>query len=257
MRKTPSTFCGKFGIAFLNYLNRKLLAVKFSHLYCNSWTCPRCSAIKAKKVKNLIRQVIIENKLKYALVLTLDPKLIPPEYLPEGDNLSHKYITKLFNTLLTNLKREHSKSEKIKYVWVIEFQPKSTGNAHLHIVLNTRLSIDRIRKIWTRIGGGNWMWAEKVRTIDGIAAYMGKYITKGVNEHDSDKSNLHFFEKRYSISRSCTRFKNTIKPLINKKLTFKQFTNHVSKFNLTWVYNRLVLENYDDNEVISAPDPSP
>lgn len=246
--ETPK-FCRKHGIALLYFEKDILKCARFSRINCNSWRCPDCAKIKAAQVKNLIKEVIMLNNLGYFLTLTLDPGKIPCKCLPQGDNLTHKYITKLFNTLLTNLRRKYS---GLKYVWVVEFQ--ANGNAHLHILLDKRLDINNVRIIWTRIGGGHIMKIEQVRSLIGIASYLSNYIVKGI-KHVEASSNLHYFEKRYAISRSCIRTVKSTRS-INPGGTISDLQQQLDNYGLNEVYNLLQSDQFaDGEEIIFVPNP--
>lgn len=247
-RSDTPKFCKKHGMAFLHFQQGKLTKAELVRIPCNSWTCPACAVIKAIKAKYLIKEVAILNNLLYFLTLTLDPSLIPPEFLPEGDNLTHKYITHKFNVLLTNLRRKY---KHIKYVWVVEFQ--KNGNAHLHILLDQRIDIDLVRTIWTRIGGGHIMRIEKVQSLTGIANYLSNYIVKSINDNNANHS-LHYFERRYSISQSCIRPQKSLEPLITNQSSL-DVSRILSKLGLHEVYNRLQHGTFADGEVIEFDQP--
>src|SRR3989338_1243650 len=230
MRSRPSTFCRQNKSMLLHYENGKISHATFLRIPCRSWTCPDCAPIKTHRVTALLKDIIIRNDMKYFLTLTLDPANIPSEYLvPE--NQTHKYITKLFNSLLSNIRLIE---KDLRYVWVIEFQ--RNGNAHMHIVLNTRLDIVQVRKIWTRIGGGPQSRVMQIRDLVSIAAYLAKYVGKSLL---GSIGNLHYFERRYSISHYC------IRPIIPKAQPFYPELSHVghcailSQVGLLWVYNKL------------------
>jgi hypothetical protein len=182
------------------------------------------------------------NKMKYFLTLTLDPKIIPAQYFG-NDNQTHKYITKLFNTFATNIRRE---SDDFRYVWVVEFQKKS-GLAHLHILINTRLNIKPVRAHWKRIGGGAQIQVSKIKNLVGIAEYISKYLIKGMN---GNIGHLHHFERRYSISRSCKRpILIKAKPLYRESSSY-EIREKLYKENLGWVYNKLLLGDFTDGEEV-------
>lgn len=241
IRGRPPRFCRRNNIAFLHYVSNALQRITYRRLPCGSWTCPDCAPRKATAVASLLREIIVCNEMKYFLTLTLTPNAIPESYI-QPTNRTHKYITKLFNTLLTNLRR---KTSDLRYVWVVEFQ--KNGNAHLHIALNTRLNIVDVRAIWVRIGGGQQCRVERIKSRYGIAVYITKYLTKGLI---TSIGNLHYFERRYSISRSC------IRPVLEKAgalypdLSGIDLRRKVAKDGLTGVYNRLVLGDFTDGETV-------
>ena len=246
MLKDPPYFCKKFGAALLKFTNGNFDSVTFLKLLCNSWRCPNCAPIKARIAANLIRGVIIINKMKYFLTLTLDPKIIPEKY---GDR-TQKYITDLFNTLRTNISRMVKGGDIFKYVWVIEFQKLHTNNAHLHIAINTRLDIVEVRKIWQRIGGGPQMYVDEIKDLLSVSGYLSKYLVKNVT--DDSINNLYHFEKRYGISQSCIRPKKSTEQFYPDLSNFEK-QNVLKSKNIDWVYNMLIKDLYIDGEKILAP----
>lgn len=245
---SPPPFCNRDRIAILQLADGQLKKIKYTRRLCNSWTCPGCQIRKAILTKYLLRDVIFMNKLDYFLTLTLDPKKIPSDF---KDN-THEYITKIFNHFITVIKRKKfkyfhkeknryytlnlsSQEEKLKYVWVIEFQ--SNGNAHLHILFNKFLPIDVIRKVWEHVGGGNMMRIEKIKSLIGISNYVSDYIVKGVSEHSKQVSQLKFFQKRYAISTSCVRPKKQSQKADPTDDRFKE------------VYNTLNSDEYEEKEI--------
>lgn len=240
MLPRPPKSCMRKGVALLKYIHGKFVSVTFHLLRCNSWRCPRCAPEKAKQVMRLLREIIILNEMRFFLTLTLDPSLIPEKFKKH----THKYIMKIFNTFLTNIRRIQ---KDLKYVWVIEFQ--KNGNAHLHIVLNTRLDINLVREIWTRIGGGVQIHVDYIKDLSSVAYYISKYIGKGLEKLQF----LRHFEKRYGISRSCIRPKKTSQPFYPELSNFgKQVVMHQQ--GNAWVYNKLLRGDFVDGEEISAPE---
>ncbi|OGG03954.1 hypothetical protein A2W14_05830 [Candidatus Gottesmanbacteria bacterium RBG_16_37_8] len=248
-RVIPPKFCNTFRIAFIKFIDGKPKQVIFSRIPCNSWTCPKCQLNKALSVKYYLRDVIVLNNLSYFLTLTLDPSKIPDQFLSN----SHRYITKLFNHFNTILRRKYEKKikEKIKYVWVLEFQKSSI--AHLHILYNHFLPIKLISALWVHVGGGHIMWIENVKTLIGVSNYISDYIVKGIKENNSE-SYFRFFQRRYSISKTCIRpISNKIKQLY-KDLKTTEFTRAMVDANLVWVYNNLNSPNYKE-KIVDIPAP--
>jgi len=245
----PPSFCRRDRIAIVQKEHNKVVKIKYTKRNCNSWTCPHCQFKRALKVKYLLRDVIVLNKLSYFLTLTLDPSKIPPSYTKN----THEYITKLFNHFITVIKRKKfkyhhkiknryytlnfkSQGDKLKYVWVIEFQ--KNGNAHLHILFSKYLPIDIIRKVWSHVGGGNMMRIEKVFSLEGVSHYVSDYIVKGIHNNSNEASQLKYFQKRYSISRSCIRPESKINKADPADETLRE------------VYNTLNSDEYEEKEII-------
>jgi hypothetical protein len=224
IRKSPPSFCKKYRTGIIKTKNSIITEAIFKPMPCMSWTCPECAQYKALRVKYKVIDIILQNDLCYLLTLTLDPQKIPKEYTEH----THKYITKLFNHFITTLKRKRfryydkrksqwfvfdlkNSDKKLKYVWVCEFQ--KNGNAHLHILFNQFLPVEILRSVWVQIGGGHIMKIEKVKSPQGISMYLTNYIVKGLKNQEKEKG-FRYFERRYSISKSCARTKSEIQPMI-------------------------------------------
>lgn len=263
IRSAPPRFCGMYKSAKMRVTGNQLLEVIFSKIPCNSWCCPVCSVRKALRLKYWLREIIELNNLDRFITLTLDPKKIPVEY----QNDTHRYITKLFNHFLTVLRRKKypywmasqnryfyfdlsKATEKLKYVWVIEFQ-KKTHNAHMHILTNQYLPAVVIRKIWEDIGGGTQMRLEKVISTKGISNYITDYLVKGIKDTDvtvKQGYGFKYFERRYSVSKSC------IKPEKQLNELFKYLPNELKekeliKQNLGWIVKELYNQDTDYTKV--------
>jgi hypothetical protein len=244
IRKTKPYFCKNGKVAFLHAEKGVIKNAKFTRVPCNSWTCPDCYLHKALYIKYYFREVIQLNNLAYFLTLTLDPKKIPSEYA----NNTHKYITKIFNHFITILKRDKANQslDILKYVWVIEFQ--KNGNAHMHILLNKYLPITVVRKLWMHVGGGIQMKILPIKTLEGMSNYISDYIVKGIKgEREEKPYGFNYFERRYSISRSCKRPEKT-KITSYSKLTFIEKIRMFEEMNLEWVYKTLY--NLKENDII-------
>lgn len=198
MKLYPSAFCASQKLAFFEISNSKLVSAEERPSRCKSWSCPRCASHNAWRVRRLLENVVLLNDLEYFFTLTLSPERIPLEY---RDN-THKYITMLFNKLILYLKREFKFAIPLKYIWVMEYQ--KNGNAHMHGMWNQYVDVNKIRKIWVSIGGGQQMFVSKARDLIRTARYVSKYLSK---TFDSDYSEFYYFQKRYVISQNCIRKK--------------------------------------------------
>ncbi len=247
-------YCKSHRIGLLEFKGDRLSSIKFSPILCKSWTCPECSLKKAIKTKYLLKDVIILNKLDYSLTLTLDPKKLPPNIKTDKCNYTHTYITKIYNHFLTVLRRKKfsyydkskrkwesfsykSSKEKLKYVWVIEFQ--GNGNAHMHILLNRFIPIEVIREVWTQVGGGVMMKIERVKSVLGYSMYLTDYIVKGLKD-TKGSGGFNYYERRYCISKSCIRQEPTYEALGKSE---EEEDQKLKDLDITWVKNYL----YDDS----------
>lgn len=248
IRSEPPYFCRKNKLAIFKYKDGEMDWAKFTRIGCKSWTCPVCSIKRALKVKYELRDIIQLNKLSVFLTLTLDPKKIPEEY----KNNTHKYITKIFNHFLTILRRSslNKGKEKLKYVWVIEFQ--KNGNAHMHILFNKFLPIKEIRKLWVHTGGGRMMKVEAVKTLEGISNYISDYIIKGIKGDYEKQSGFMHGQKRYAVSRSCDRPGITMKPILPRHSLHELFWELKSQ-NMEWIFDKLYELENDDIVIKNKP----
>lgn len=247
VRHEPPTYCKRIPIAAIEYSGEEIVKITLSRIACKSWTCPRCNKVKALKVKYLLRETAIINNLGYFLTLTLDPKKVPTGILSDKQNNTHKYITTLFNTFITDLKRNTLSNVKLKYIWVLEFQ--KNGNAHLHILFNNFISINLIRRIWVRVGGGHIMYVEPAKTLEGISSYLSDYIVKGLKQDISEKSHFKFFEKRYSISQSCKRPEKDSYTLFNNQ-PLEDKLQILEDMGLKDVYNALIKADFGEQLIM-------
>lgn len=244
VRAEPPMFCKRNKIAIFEFdENDKLIKIEFSKIGCNSWTCPRCNILKALRVKYQIKETAILNDLGYFLTLTLDPKKIPIEYYSETRNDTHKYITKIFNTFVLDIKRKTSSKEKLKYTWIMEFQ--KNGRAHMHILLNNYIDINLIRKIWVRVGGGHIMDIQPAKTLEGLSRYLSDYVVKGLKQDITDVSYFKYFEKRFSISQSCIKSDINVSALLNGQ-TIEEKIQILEELGFKEVYNALITNDYED-----------
>jgi hypothetical protein len=136
---------------------------------------------------------------------------------------------------------------------VIEFQ--KNGNAHMHILLNNYLPIRIVRKLWQHVGGGIQMNVKKVQTLIGISNYISDYIVKGIKgEFDEKDYGFKYFERRYSISKSCIRPK---KEYISKHFEVSlSLAQGLKKQNLDWILYNLS-ETTETDTIIKFEEPKP
>jgi len=265
-RKAPPLFCKSRKIFFMAIQNGRLDRISIGRIGCNSWTCPVCQIKKAVQLKYKLFDIACLNNLSHQLVLTLDPKKIPKEYLNDKNNSSHKYITKLFNHFKTvinrkkftyfnkNKKRYYSfdlkkQAEVFKYLWVLQYQPR-TGIAHLHVLINQFLPAEVIRKLWMKIGGGVDVWIEGSRNVEAVSRYVTNYIVKGIDEKDfHKKGGFKYFERRYSVGRSCLRPENNSRRIF-KKLSDIEMRRKLDTHELGFIIDELKDPNSADLEII-------
>lgn len=170
---------------------------KYSRLRCKSWGCSQCGPRKAKQYRAQIVKAVDRSKLTRLFTLTLDPrKIATAEEVEtfyahfEANRTAKKscscpvcvrvqrrsvpHIRKCWAKLRVYLHRGFG--EAPKYVAVLEFQ-KTTGLAHLHIVIDRYIDQAWAKEVWSKIGGGEHV---HLREIDAhrAAAYLSKYLSK-------------------------------------------------------------------------------
>ncbi len=232
--------------------NGKLEAIKETFVKCNSWTCPRCAPIKARAISYQIKDVVLLNNLNCYLTLTLDPSKLSPENILESR--THNIITSYFNRLITTIKRKKfnyfnvkknqhyqfnlkNSGEKLKYIWVIEFQ--KNGLAHMHVLLNQFLPIEVIREAWVHIGGGHIMYIDKVENLNAVSNYITKYFCKEFNPKNEQRLTFRFFEKRYSISQSCQRSPKITQKMFDKDTDNSEIFVKLKEMGLSFLRDKL------------------
>ena len=170
---------------------------KYSRLRCKCWGCSRCGPRKAKQYRFQILRAVDRAKLTRLFTLTLDPRNIATTaeaevfYSHYESNKAGRvsctcltcvriqrravpHIRECWNKLRVYLHRRFG--EAPKYIAVLEFQ-KTTGLAHLHIVIDRYIEHAWAKNVWSRIGGGEHV---HLRGIDAhrAAAYLSKYLSK-------------------------------------------------------------------------------
>lgn len=168
---------------------------------CNSWTCPRCGVLRAKKeygrIVHGVEKLASECDILYFLTLTCRGK-----ELAVADSESN-YL-KWTNRVLTTLRTDASRHGKLwHYVQVTERQKR--GHPHSHIIttyepddlyigfkdswrsdangvlVNTPvecLRSDYIEKTCVRAGLGNQYDISFVDSAAGVSRYVAKYLFK-------------------------------------------------------------------------------
>ncbi len=170
---------------------------KFVRLRCKCWSCSLCGPRKAHRYRAQIIRAVARFKMPRMLTLTLDARKIAtgPEletYLEHFEaHRSSKtachcltcekiqvrsiaHIRKCWSKLRVYLLRRYGAAPK--YVAVLEFQ-KTTGLAHLHIVIDHWIDQAWAKETWQALGGGQHV---DIRQIDAhrVAPYLSKYLSK-------------------------------------------------------------------------------
>jgi hypothetical protein len=139
-------------------------------VFCNSYACASCGAVKVSRLRKAIEAAIKNFDLRVFATLTLSTDCCSPEQ-------SQSYIRKVWNKHRTYQRRKFGR--KLSFICVLEFQ-KGTGNAHLHILFNQFIPQTWLRESWQAVGGGRIV---DIRRADsGAARYLVKYFVKSFSE---------------------------------------------------------------------------
>lgn len=138
-----------------------------AYVPCKSWDCPRCGAIKALQLRQRIEQVTFNR------FLTLTHKPHPGETPDQGlQRMRHNW------TRLSKRLQRRNRNNRIKYIAVVEWTKK--GWPHLHILADMPFLPQRhLSAMWRDLHGSPIVDIRRVKSDDGAARYLSKYLTKG------------------------------------------------------------------------------
>lgn len=146
----------------------------FARSDCKSLHCRHCGDRKVARYHRRVSKLALEHKLQRFITLTLNPADVGIR--EEGHCInpaSVDYIRETWAKMRVYLGRQFP---KMKFIAVLEFQQKSTGNAHLHVLVNMWVSKEWLRESWKAVGGGmTWI---KFADVHRIPQYLSKYMTK-------------------------------------------------------------------------------
>ena len=187
---TKPSHCGRWSLRGSGVETQHFLRVN-----CNCWSCKRCGPRRAGHYKHVIRQQAEAHDLRRFLTLTLDPKVLigKPEdhaiflaHLAEGrlcrceicervQGASVAHIRECWNKLRKYIARGLGKMPE--FIAVVEFQKKTTGLAHMHVLIGSYISQEWIKHSWMAVGGGSHV---DIRPVDihRVSRYLSKYLTK-------------------------------------------------------------------------------
>ena len=171
--------------------------VRFTRLRCKCWSCSLCGPRKAKQYRTRILRAVGRAKLTRMITLTLDAREIATaseaatffehfeaqrairsacrcETCSQLQARSIAHIRECWNKLRVYLHRRYGVAPK--YIAVLEFQ-KTTGLAHLHIVIDRYIEQAWAKEVWSAVGGGQHV---DIRHVDAhrAGAYLSKYLSK-------------------------------------------------------------------------------
>lgn len=154
-------YCGKW--QWLNEQTGELVP-----WYCDSWDCPRCGLIKAKKLAKAIAKEARKHELKSLITLTL-----PSRYHNNAFQTGDRALKAGWKRLARQWRDEDG---YLEYIWVEERH--KSGTPHLHILSNHESSRHRLVEQAREAGLG---YIADIRPIldDGGYFYVAKYLGKG------------------------------------------------------------------------------
>lgn len=170
---------------------------RYVRLRCKCWGCSLCGPRKAARYRQQILRAVGRWKLTRFLTLTLDVRKLASEsdaatFLTHLEihrslgtachcgtcaklqALSITYINECWSKLRTYLRREFGIAPT--YIAVREFQ-KSTGMAHMHIVVDCYIDQAWVKESWQSVGGGQHVHIQRI-DVHRAAAYLSKYLAK-------------------------------------------------------------------------------
>lgn len=157
-------YCGRMSITGVD---PKTGRRRFRRINCGSWCCSYCGPRKARTARAAIRNCAEGLGLRYFLTLTLDPKKIA------NKKFAVPHLRKCFNKFREYLKRKYGTAPA--YICVLEFT--QAGVPHLHILFDRYIDQRWISNTWDSLGGGRIVFI-KVVTVQNVARYLSKYLTK-------------------------------------------------------------------------------
>lgn len=211
---------------------------RYARLGCKRWTCPRCGAKKAKRLRRAIIGTAIDKGLNRFLTLTLDPKTCSP-----GESAT--YSRQCWNKFRTYLKRKFGIS--ISFITISEFQ--KNGYAHLHILVDRYINQAWIKSAWQGIGGGKIVFITQV-DIHRVAGYLSKYLTKDMFSHGFKTR-----QRRYTTSRDIVLFEKISKGIwkLIKKPIEKIFNGISSRITNMGSDNDGIIQWFEMNSTNTLP----
>jgi hypothetical protein len=134
------------GVLYAEFYRQKGLFTDraFIPIRCGSNYCEKCRKANIYKLRNLIHYSILNLQETWRfLTLTYDPKIKPIED-------QYKDVSKMWDRLSKRLNRS---VDNLKWIRSVELQ--SSGNIHIHAIVNKFLDNEKLIKDWTDLGGGS------------------------------------------------------------------------------------------------------
>ena len=136
--------------------------------HCDTWDCPTCGTIKAKRVAIQIGKEARKHELKSFITITL-----PSWYRNKAFQTGDRALKKGFQNLVRQYREDFG---KVAYIWVEERH--RDGTPHLHIISDMVLSKHELHNRCVKAHLG---YIADIRPIldDGGYFYVAKYLAKG------------------------------------------------------------------------------
>jgi hypothetical protein len=136
---------------------------------CKSWDCYCCAHwMRCNLVEELDRLIEERPEMRRLLTLTLDP-----DHAPADQQEQHRYLTKRFNALRTELADRYG---DLSFVWIRE--EGESDNPHLHMLVDRYMDQTTLSALSRRVGLGEVVDIRRVNARN-AARYLTKYLTKG------------------------------------------------------------------------------
>lgn len=153
---------------------------------CKRWDCPHCGDIKKSQVLDRARYGFYQNGSYRVRFMTLTLQ-----------NEAHEWdMGKYWNRLRASLRKHGFRF--YRYFWVKERGAKS-GLIHMHVLIDAYVPVKLIKRLWflatERSSYIVDIRAPKHGSIENVAAYMMKYMTKAVSVKIGKK------QRRFGFSR--------------------------------------------------------
>ena len=148
---------------------------------CKKWECPWCGAVNRFRVLERLRAGFPKGVRARFLTLTL------------REGTDNRLIGKYWNRLRASLRRRGFRF--FRYFWVKELQ--KNGTVHMHMIIDAYVPVKILKHLWY-LATEKTAFIVDIRAVRGkihnTAAYMTKYMTKAVSNHEKGV-------RRYQFSR--------------------------------------------------------
>lgn len=196
------------GFTVNQYRSGEVTGAIFQTGYESCFVVPRSGPLVTECLsragKTKIRRAIqnAETDFRCFMTVTFDPAMSKQD---ENGNVCQKWGKEKFKTFIHSIKVScdrraavaNDESKRLAYVWVAELQ--ENDNIHFHVMLNHRLPIAWLTKLWNQ--STNSIDVRPVQNKNHASCYIRKYISKGQSTISGN---------RYGISQN---LRETMKPM--------------------------------------------